>query len=213
MPPDSYAKFQQSDGPHLDYDTCVGTVKSASSCRQVQGIRESSTQSVLASAVATAVPDVHRPMSDFPWPYYFIGTRDSFTFQLIAKSKVWHHKAKCAMRLAPKSAMIQALFPLLPLMECSLSAVSKGRSVHFFLLAEGGRENQKAFCEDRVLLPRQAEARQLPLGMSPQLFVRFNGMAKLSEISSLYGGEIAEDLLRICKAVCSLLYLMLQDTH
>ena len=42
----------------------------------------------LASAVATAASSTRSMAGEFPWPYYFIGTRDCFTYHLVARSEV-----------------------------------------------------------------------------------------------------------------------------
>ena len=42
----------------------------------------------LASAVATAASSTRSVAGEFPWPYYFIGTRDCFTYHLVAKTEV-----------------------------------------------------------------------------------------------------------------------------
>lgn len=62
--------------------------KEGGSTAQADVARENSALLALASAVATALPRCHWPTAEFPWPYYLIATRDSFTYKLVTRSKV-----------------------------------------------------------------------------------------------------------------------------
>lgn len=42
----------------------------------------------LASAVASAASAGRGAVGEFPWPFYFIGTRDCFSYNLIVRSEV-----------------------------------------------------------------------------------------------------------------------------
>ena len=42
----------------------------------------------LASAVATAASAGRGAVGEFPWPFYFIGTRDCFSYNLVIESEV-----------------------------------------------------------------------------------------------------------------------------
>lgn len=62
--------------------------KASMSQKDLLPLKESSRLVALASAIATAMPKSYIRMSHFPWPYYFIGTRDSFSYKLVAKTQV-----------------------------------------------------------------------------------------------------------------------------
>ena len=90
-------KVKDQDLTESAYNQRLGAAKSVSFRQadpslskegEAQVIRENNALLALASAVATALPRSHFPMSEVPWPYYFIATRDSFTFKLVTKSQV-----------------------------------------------------------------------------------------------------------------------------
>lgn len=80
----------------------VGRVSSleAEDARLVQ---EQNSFFALASAVATAACAGRAAIGEFPWPYYFIGTRDCFTYNLVAKSEARVlHLSVCCQHALPK---------------------------------------------------------------------------------------------------------------
>lgn len=69
------------------------SISQATKQTNVKGEAGSTTGSVnsllaLAAAIATALPSSKCSMSDIPWPYYLIGTRDSFIYNLVSLTEV-----------------------------------------------------------------------------------------------------------------------------
>lgn len=104
----------------------------------------------LASALATAAACPRAAVGDFPWPFYFIGTRDCFTYNLLAKSEVSCRDSHALCEFASSRR------------EETQGCMQKQN------LCAGGQSCRPQLHKARVFLPTRPDPGQLPRGQLSQ---------------------------------------------